>query len=83
MHTLCTGFCYNDVGKAGGACHSGSCWIALWISTCAFESAYGIHIRASRKEDGSNAEVLEPESLREEIKAEVEKLRKVYSKGGD
>lgn len=30
---------------------------------------------------GSDAEVLEPESLREEIMAEVEELRKVYSKG--
>ena len=32
---------------------------------------------------GANAEVLEPESLRAEISAEVEKLRKVYSKGGE
>jgi len=31
---------------------------------------------------GSDAEVLTPESLREDIRAEVEKLGKVYSKGG-
>jgi len=30
---------------------------------------------------GANAEVLEPESLRAEIRAEVDKLEKVYSKG--
>ncbi len=33
--------------------------------------------RIEEREFGSNAEVLEPESLREEIKAEAEKLKKI------
>lgn len=39
--------------------------------------------RIEEREFGSNAEVVEPESLRAEIKAEVDKLEKVYSKGGE
>lgn len=39
--------------------------------------------RIEEREFGSNAEVLEPESLRDEIRAELENLRKVYSIDGE
>lgn len=39
--------------------------------------------RIEEREDCTNAEVLEPKTLRAEIRDEVEKLRKVYSKGGE